>query len=123
MQASTDRPRLALLRPPAKADGILRTRVPFTVTTRARGSSKDCSFSPPPPASVPRSRRPHVTPMAGDNVLLRALQALLSELPGKSFGEQDTFSTLLMKTLSSPRLGLTTQASQPGSVCAACRES
>jgi hypothetical protein len=32
----TDRPRLAFHRPPAKADGILRTRVPSTVATRAR---------------------------------------------------------------------------------------
>ena len=29
----TDRPRLAFLRQPAKADGILRTRVPSTVAT------------------------------------------------------------------------------------------
>jgi len=47
LAGETDRPRLALFRPPAKADGILRTRVPFTVTTRARCSSGDCSTSPP----------------------------------------------------------------------------
>jgi len=34
------------------------------------------------PASVPRSRRPHVLPMAGDNVLLRTLQASPPALPG-----------------------------------------
>jgi len=44
LQDETDRPRLAFLRPPAKADGILRTRVPFTVATRAPGGSKDYSF-------------------------------------------------------------------------------
>jgi len=36
LAGETDRPRLAFHRPPAKADGILRTRVPFTVATRAR---------------------------------------------------------------------------------------
>jgi hypothetical protein len=36
LAGETDRPRLALHRPPAKADGILRTRVPSTVATRAR---------------------------------------------------------------------------------------
>jgi hypothetical protein len=61
--------------------------------------------------------------MAGDNVLLRTLQAPLSELPGRDFGEQDTFSTSLMVILANPRLGLTTQASQRGSVSAAFRES
>ena len=33
--------------------------------------------------------------MAGDNVLLRTLQAPPLELPGWDFGEQDTFSTML----------------------------
>ena len=61
--------------------------------------------------------------MAGGNVLLRALQAFLLELPGRNFGGQDTFSTPLMMILANPRLGLTTQASQRGSVCAAFRES
>ena len=34
------------------------------------------------PASVPRSRRPHLLPMAGDNVLWRTLQASPPALPG-----------------------------------------
>jgi len=58
-----------------------------------RNESQDCSHSSSPPASVPRSRRPHVAPMAGINVLLRTLQASPPELPGKDFGEQDTFTT------------------------------
>ena len=61
--------------------------------------------------------------MAGDNVLLRTLQASLSALPGKDFGEQDTFTTALMVILANPRLELTTQASQRGSVSAAFRVS
>jgi len=69
-----DRPRPAFLRQPAKAIGFPRIRVPSTVA-RA-GTGEDCSSSFPAPAS--RSRRPHVAPMAGDNVLLRALQASVS---------------------------------------------
>jgi hypothetical protein len=60
-----------------------------------RDESGDCSAFPWLPAPVLRSRRPHVLPMAGDNVLWRTLQAPLSALPGKDFGEQDTFSTAL----------------------------
>jgi hypothetical protein len=119
----TDRPRRALFRPPAKADGILRIRVPFTVTSRPADESGDCSTFPLLPAPVPRSRRPHVLPMAGDNVLWRTLQAPRPALPGRGFGEQDAFTTSLMVILANPRLGLTTQASQRGSVCAAFRES
>ena len=59
----TDRPRLAFHRPPAKADGIQRTRVPFTVATRAPDDSKDCSPSPPAtrvgPPLTPPTRCPH----------------------------------------------------------------
>jgi len=76
-----------------------------------------------PPASALRSRRPHVAPMAGDNVLLRALQTSRRFYPAGTAEEQDTFSTSLMMILSNPRLGLTTQASQRGSVCAGRRES
>jgi hypothetical protein len=43
----TDRPRCAFFRPPAKADDIPRTRVPFTVATRARDTWVDCSTSLP----------------------------------------------------------------------------
>jgi len=91
----TDRPRFALRRPPAKADDIPRIRVPFTATTRAPGSSKDCSFSPLTPASVLRSRRPHAVPMAGSNVLCRTLRAPPLALPSRDFGEQDAFTTSL----------------------------
>jgi len=44
--------------------------------------------------------------MAGDNVLLRALQAPPPELPGRDFGEQDTFLTSLidMVILANPHL-------------------
>jgi hypothetical protein len=60
----SDRPRPALFRQPAKADGIPRIGVPSTVATAGKI-----------PGSASRSRRPHVLPMAGDNVLERALQA------------------------------------------------
>jgi len=71
-----------------------------------RNELQDCSHSPSPPAPVPRSRRPHVVPMAGDNVLLRALRASPPELPGKDFGEQNTFSTslIIMVILANPHL-------------------
>jgi hypothetical protein len=59
----TDRPRLAFLRLPAKADGILRTRVPFTVATRAPLDLEDCSSSPLAtrvgPPLTPPTRSPH----------------------------------------------------------------
>jgi len=62
-QKRTDRPRRAFFRPPAKADGILRIRVPFTVTTRVRRSSRDFSVSPPDtragPPLTPPTRFPH----------------------------------------------------------------
>jgi hypothetical protein len=61
-----------------------------------RNELRDFSCFSRLPASARRSRRPHVAPMAGDNVLFRALQAPLSELPGRDFGEQDTFSTALI---------------------------
>jgi hypothetical protein len=57
--------------------------------------SQDCAYSPSLSAPVLRSRRPHVFPMAGDNVLLRTLQAPLPLLPDEGFGEQVTFSTSL----------------------------
>ena len=96
---ATDRPRLALFRPPAKADGILRTRVPFTVTTRARGSSKDCSFlqldtrvgSP----LTPPTRSPH----GWGQCALRTLQAPVPVLPSKGFGEQAASLTSFLMTL------------------------
>jgi hypothetical protein len=63
--------------------------------------------------------------MAGDNVLGRALQASLSELPGSDFERAGHLYNLVVMILaeSFTRLGLTTQASQRGSVCAACGES
>ena len=65
--------------------------------------------------------------MAGDNVLLRALQASLSELPGSDFERAGHLFNLavIRMTLANPSLavGLTTQASQRGSVCAAFGES
>ena len=104
---ATDRPRYALFRLPAKADGCLRIRVPFTVATRAMR-----------PRRPLRSRRPHVLPMAGDNVLLRALQAPPPALLGGNFRRsRSPFQPRL------PRLSLTTQARQRGSVCAAFGES
>jgi len=91
----TDRPRFALFRPPAKADGVLRTRVPFTVTTRAPCSSKDYSSLPPATRIGSPLTPPTPCPMAGRTVLCRALQASLSVLPGRDFGEQDAFTTSL----------------------------
>jgi hypothetical protein len=63
--------------------------------------------------------------MAGDNVLFRALQASLSELPGSDFERAGHLFNLAVMILANPSLavGLTTQASQRGSVCAAFGES
>jgi hypothetical protein len=65
LQATTDRPRPTLLRLPAKATGIPWIGVPSTAATAT--TPRDCS--PWVLASASRSRRPHVTPMAGGNVL------------------------------------------------------
>jgi hypothetical protein len=90
----------------------------------------------PLPAPASRSRRPHVLPMAGDNVLIghckhcsrasprtacRFLRCDL-ERAGSPLQPRVVRSSEL-STLASPRLGLTTQARQRGSVCVAFRAS
>jgi len=93
--------------------------------------SRDCSHSPSPSAPVLRSRRPHVLPMAGDNVLLRTLQAPYRSYPARLRRAGHLFNLVercLNATHGDPRespsrLGLTTQASQRGSVSAAFRVS
>ena len=123
---ATDRPRLALFRPPAKADGILRTRVPFTVTTRARGSSKDCSFlqldtrvgSP----LTPPTRSPH----GWGQCALEDIASVSTGITRRGHsGSRTPFLPLWneLSVLANPRLGLTTQANQCGSVCEAFRGS
>jgi len=104
-------------RKPAKVDGILRIRVPSTVTPRAREriASPDTRVGSPLTPPTPCSH-------GWGQCALRALQVSPQELPRKDFGEQDTSSTSLM-ILANPRLGLTTQASQRSSVCAAFRVS
>jgi len=65
-----DRPRSTLFRHPAKADGILWTRVPSTVA--CMGTWR---FSLPPPMPASRSRRPHFVPRLGATCFGWALQA------------------------------------------------
>jgi hypothetical protein len=57
LAGETDRPRLAFHRPPAKADGILRTRVPSTVATRARER-----ITPPRYPNRPSAHAAHTLP-------------------------------------------------------------
>jgi len=120
----SDRPRPALFRKPAKAYGIPRIGVPSTVATAG-------NF----PGSASRSRRPHVLPMAGDNVLWMGLasaatrkRVATSSLLALRLREsrsplQPCWGAVFRLALASPRLGLTTQARQRGSVCWAIGES
>jgi hypothetical protein len=81
--------------PPATREGYRHPVNQDAFHRCSRGTWKDCSSSFPVPAS--RSRRPHVAPMAGDNVPLRALQARCRDEPVQRCfrisREQVTFTT------------------------------
>jgi len=95
-QKRTDRPRRAFFRPPAKADGILRIRVPFTVTTRVRRSSRDFSVSPPDtragPPLTPPTRFPHGW---GQRAFGGHCKRPYRHYPAVTFGGQRAFTTSL----------------------------
>jgi hypothetical protein len=90
----TDQPRLAFFRPPAKADGILRIRVPFTVTTRATNELQDCSgFSRHPRRSSAHAAHTF-SPWLG-TMCFGGHCKRLEGVTRQDFGEQVTFSTSL----------------------------
>lgn len=117
----TDRPRLALLRQPAKADGILQTRVPSTVATEHVSGLLHLVY----PHRFPAHAAHTFSPWLGTMCFGGHCKRLHRHYPAGTFGEQDTFSTALerVSALANLRLGLTTQANQCGSVCEAFRGS
>lgn len=96
----TDRSRFEFRRPPAKADDIARTRVPFTVATwEGRGFSS--AFPRRPPAHAAHT----LSPWLGQS----AFEGIASTLPGITQQEysrvQDTFLATSVLILANPRLG------------------
>jgi hypothetical protein len=125
LAGETDRPRLALFRPPAKADGILRIRVPFTVTTRARATRRLAPSRHRHPHRLPAHAAHTFSPWLGTMCFGGHCKRPSWHYPGGTSESRTPFEPRcdLSVILANPRLGLTTQASQRGSVCAAFRES
>jgi hypothetical protein len=121
----TDRPRLALFRQPAKADGILRTRVPFTVTTRARETRRLAPSRHRHPRRFPAHAAHTFSPWLGTMCFGGHCKRPYRNYPAGTSESRTPFQPRCdrMVILANPRLGLTTQASQRGSVCAAFRGS
>ena len=115
----TDRPRLALLRQPAKVAGILQTRVPSTVATGHVCGLLHLVY----PRRFPAHAAHTFSPWLGTMCFGGHCKRLHRHYPAGTFGEQVAFATSLerecVSVLTNPRLGLTTQASQRGSVCEA----
>jgi hypothetical protein len=125
LAGETDRPRLALFRPPAKADGIPRIRVPFTVTTRAREARRLAPPHPRHPHRLPAHAAHTFSPWLGTMCFGGHCKRPCRNYPAGTSESRTPFEPRcdLSVILANPRLGLTTQASQRGSVCAAFRES
>jgi len=88
----TDRPRLALLRQPAKADGILQTRVPSTVATEHVSGLLHLVY----PRRFPAHAAHTFSPWLGTMCFGGHCKRLHRHYPAGTFGEQDTFSTSLV---------------------------
>jgi hypothetical protein len=85
----TDRPRFALVRHPAKGDGILQTRVPSTVATQARERIAPLRFPCRPPAHAAHTRS-----LEGASAFDGALQApYREETPDTASRERCAFET------------------------------
>jgi hypothetical protein len=83
------------------------------------GGSLLLAFPRRPPAHAAHT----LPPWLGTMCLVGHCKHLCRCYPAATSREQDTFITTLMMALASPRLDLTTQASQHGSVCVAVRGS
>lgn len=123
---ATDRPRPALFRQPAKATGIPRIGVPSTAAF-----ARAWRISPPVSRGRPLAHAAHTESSWRKTECFEGIASLTSgtsparEVDSRERGRlfnlvRERFCRL---ALASPRLGLTTQARQRGSVCVAFRES